>query len=316
MEKIQDFFKHVGERLRNPFIFSYLISWLIANYKIVVGLCFYSIEELQLDGYNSYLDLISDELVWWRSILIPLIGASVYTFGFPYFRRYIVLKYTEINKGQEEKTLDILKDGYISTDKYLRLRESYKDSQSKLVEVISDESKFLKQRNDLNEQISNLRKDVSSLQIDKEKLQNYVKDLESFKAPRNIDFLEGIWEGLTQKVNDRSYSFIFNFDLRNKVVYLDFDNKTYALPIRALMTFEITVYFEFREILAKRPSVPTTNTGIYASLPRLEPTEGVDIFHHKLGLDGSGYYIFKMVSDREIRCFSTLKDDFTLHKTT
>jgi len=178
LERIQDFFKHVGERLRNPFIFSYLISWLISNYKIVIGLFFYTNYQLKADGYNSYFDLIDKTTNWQTCLIIPLIGALAYTFAFPYFKRLVVLLYTRINQGQEVKTLKILEEGSISTVKYLRLRDEYKQSQAKLEEVIQDESKFFSQRRDLNEQVSNLRKENLGLQGDIIKLQQSVAILE------------------------------------------------------------------------------------------------------------------------------------------
>ncbi len=207
MEKIQQFFRHIGERLSNPFLFSFLISWLIANYKVIIGLCFYSISDLKVDGYNSYLDLIEKSVTIWTGVVIPLLGASIYTFAFPYFRRWVKLIYITINQGEEKRTLEILKNGNISTNKYLRLRESYKQSQARLAEVIADESSFFKQRDDLNKQIDRLRNEVLSLNEEKEKSHKHLSQLENFKAVRNVEFLNGTWEGITGKEKNRSSTF-------------------------------------------------------------------------------------------------------------
>lgn len=260
MEKIQDFFKHIGERLRNPFLFSYLISWLIVNYKVVVGLFFY-----KLNDYESYINLIEKETSWKTNFLYPVIGAFIYTILIPLLKREIILFHTWINQGQEKRTLNILKEGYISTDKYLRLRDSYKQSQAKLVEVIDDESKFLKQRNDLNEQVTNLRTELIQSNDKLNTLEKEIAPLKILKTSTDLSFLSGRWTGAYNRIDVGSLTTIdFNLEQKtikitgikgnkninaelfidtimksNKIIYLDF-LQTDNFPI------ELDRYFIFR----------------------------------------------------------------------
>jgi len=313
LERIQDFFKHVGERLRNPFIFSYLISWLISNYKIVIGLFFYTNYQLKADGYNSYFDLIDKTTNWQTCLIIPLIGALAYTFAFPYFKRLVVLLYTRINQGQEVKTLKILEEGSISTVKYLRLRDEYKQSQAKLEEVIQDESKFFSQRRDLNEQVSNLRKENLGLQGDIIKLQQSVAILEKFKEPRDVEFLNGEWKGVARNGNSE-IAFEFRFDINKNRVFIKYEGY-YVVSIVALIRFDKIVYFEFIGI-EKAHDVHFSSQFVNYSNPSIrQPTYNVDVLQNKLPLqDAGGYYIFKLDNDLEMKVYSRLFNPFLLRK--
>lgn len=248
MEKIQDFFKNVNERLRNPFLFSLLISWLIANYKVVIGLCFYSIADVKLDGYNSYFDLISQSVTWKTGILYPIIGAIIYTFIIPLLRMIIVLYYTRINQTQEKRALNILKDGYISTEKYLRLRENYKQSQDQLVKVIDEESEFLKKRGDLMLRIENLRKESTEANNKIESLENELAPLRVLKEKTDRSFMAGEWFGAFIMDNIEVDNQIeFEIDLSLMQMKLKLKGLPFGSPfsIVNLMRSDRTIFLEF-----------------------------------------------------------------------
>ena len=313
MEKIQQFFRHIGERLSNPFLFSFLISWLIANYKVIIGLCFYSISELSIDGYSSYLDLIAKSVTWWTGVLIPLIGASLYTFAFPYFKRWVKLIYLRINQGEEKSSLEILKNGSISTVKYLRLRESYVQSEKHLRQVIDEESEFFKKRTELNEKISDLRKEVSDLQNENEKLNKTLTPLKEFKELRDVEFLNGSWEGITGNRENQSSTFEFKFEIEKNAVSLKLNDRMFLIPIVVLVRFKGTFYFEFKKVEEKAPFVNSPNYGVYSRQDELKAIVDIDLLQNRLYSE-RGYYIFKIETEDEIRCYSRLDDYFTLHK--
>lgn len=85
METLKDFFSDLKDRISNPFVSSFVISWLILNYQIVIALFFYKQVELRADGYTSYLDVIASCYNLNTMIKYPLGIAALYTFVVPFF---------------------------------------------------------------------------------------------------------------------------------------------------------------------------------------------------------------------------------------
>jgi len=79
MDTVKDIFKDLKDRISSPFFSSFIISWMIFNYQIVIALLFYKQSELKADGYTSYLNLIKN---CWDSrymITYPLTAAVLYS---------------------------------------------------------------------------------------------------------------------------------------------------------------------------------------------------------------------------------------------
>jgi len=96
-------------------------------------------------------------------------------------------------------------------------------------------------------------------------------------------------------------------------VSLKFNDGVIILPIIALMRFETAIYFEFERILKKADPVNTINYGVYSALDNFKEIDNVDLLQIKLN-SKRGYYIFKIETSDEIRCYSRLDDYFTLNK--
>ncbi|MCC6288189.1 MAG: hypothetical protein IT249_09920 [Chitinophagaceae bacterium] len=254
MEKIQDFFKHVGERLRNPFLFSYLITWLIANYKIIVGLFFYTSYGLKDDGYKSYFDLIDKTKNWWTCLWIPLIGAVLYTFIIPLLRIAIQLFYTWINQWQEKKTLKILGNGSISTKKYIILRENYKESEKRLQNIVDDDIKFMSERTKLHTQVQELTNSLNKTNAQLIGVQEKASQLDIIKRNTDVSFLHGTWNGAFIAENfsvNNEIEFDINLqkeELRLKLTGIIFPN---PFAITKLMRSDRTI---FLELMALQPA--------------------------------------------------------------
>lgn len=152
MERIQDFFKELGTRIKNPFYISFFISWLIANYKIFVGLFFYSIEELRFDGYSSYFEMIKGESSWSTSLYIPLIAAIGYTVLTPLIKWLVSWFYLWIGQKQELSESKLLGTSILGR-KYLRTQERLKEYEKKLTKTLDEEGEFLSARDKLQSEL-------------------------------------------------------------------------------------------------------------------------------------------------------------------
>lgn len=196
-DSIKEFFKDVKERSSSPFFSSFIISWLIINWRIPIGLLFYKNSELAVDSYLSPIDLIEKNYCLGKSIIAPLIGACVYTIGFPYLKAQILLHNVRINKYRREKSQEITKTLSIPMSEFLELSEKREESEKQLREVLNDKSNYKEQRKSLEKERddANLNRDAI-----KTTLQNYF-DLQ------NPEILNGIWDYIdtTNNSNDESW---------------------------------------------------------------------------------------------------------------
>lgn len=125
MEKVSDFFSELKERLSNPLVLSFLISWCIWNYKIVIGVIFYKLPELKLDGYHSYLDLIQRESSLQRFLWFPLTFAICYTIFFPLIKIGIQAIGAAADTWGVKLNLWITKNYSVPIEVYLNQEEKY-----------------------------------------------------------------------------------------------------------------------------------------------------------------------------------------------
>jgi hypothetical protein len=152
MDKLSEFFKELKDRFSNPFFFSFAVSWVCINWKIWVGLFFYSIADLQKDGYSSYIDMISRNISWLNSLFFPFGLAMLYTFGFPIFRNMIVAFNSWNQKWGMDLALKYAKGGKVPVEKYIQLREIYEKRTRLLDEILANESKFINENEALRDE--------------------------------------------------------------------------------------------------------------------------------------------------------------------
>lgn len=74
------------ERVSSPFIFSFVISWLISNYKIIMVILTDQTDYYLLE-YKIWL--VNEYINYCNSLIYPLIGATLYTFVYPFADRKI-----------------------------------------------------------------------------------------------------------------------------------------------------------------------------------------------------------------------------------
>lgn len=188
MKKIQEILDQFNERFSNPFIFSYVLSWIIFNWKIVVALLWYDSSQIKLSGANSIFDFIEINSDMERGVLYPLIGAFAYTFGMPIFKNVVKAFNSWASKWGTNWSLNILKNGQISVNKYLKLRDEYQERTKILSDVIAQENEYIERFGTLqteNLEIKDRNNELSRKIIDCESI------IDNFS---NSKILDGRWE--------------------------------------------------------------------------------------------------------------------------
>lgn len=153
---MNDLLKSINLRLNNPFIVSFIISWIFWNWPIVVGLLWYNATTLPQYGYPNYKALIMDYADVWKNYILPLCFAVAY----PYLKLGFTALQTTVNAIDERTTKRLSGKGYIPTQKFLDLRDQYETNIQKLSDVISKETEVI------NENL-NLRTKLSEIEVEK-----------------------------------------------------------------------------------------------------------------------------------------------------
>lgn len=195
MDTLKNLFSDLKDRLTNPFTSSFIITWLITNYRIPVGLFFYKQNELWRDRYHSYIDLIRDNLSWWEMFWIPLLGAAFYTFVFPWLKVAIHAYRAWIDIKDTNNLKKVQKEQLISKQEYVDLQNQY-------FTVVKENSELTQQNS----------KQLQSLITAQQNDIKYLNNSEQLQKLKNLNekrtfYSEGKWlegEWLIHKIDDES----------------------------------------------------------------------------------------------------------------
>ncbi|WP_291097878.1 MULTISPECIES: hypothetical protein [unclassified Flavobacterium] len=105
MDKVSNILNNIKDRLSNPLIFSFLLSWLIFNWEITVALVWYDKSQINAEGCKSIFEFIQYKLDnRCGSFFFPFIIAIIYTLGFPYLKYGImILNKKALNWGKRNE---------------------------------------------------------------------------------------------------------------------------------------------------------------------------------------------------------------------
>lgn len=173
---MKNFLAEINERTRSPLIYSFLIAWVIFNWKIPVSLLFEDVKELEAHGYYSHLQFIQAKLNWSKGLVHPLLSSVIYTFVFPFVRNGISIFNAWINRWGSHYTLNISKKGKISLEKYIDIKKELDYQLSNLEQTIIKEASYLKEN-------TQLKKDIDLLK----------DDFENISKSRNPILIDGFW---------------------------------------------------------------------------------------------------------------------------
>ncbi|MEJ2881523.1 hypothetical protein [Pedobacter sp. GR22-6] len=181
MENFEEFLKDLKNRLSNPLLLSFFISWCVWNWPIVVALVFYSHDEVIRDGYKSFFDIINQRQNTCKMIVWPALSSLVYTFAFPYLVSFIKLQNARISSKNDDDILKATKDDWMPVKKYMKLMERTRETSSQLKQLIENEEPLNTENVNLRAEISLLKENVSKESQGKVKaiddLSKIIKDL-------------------------------------------------------------------------------------------------------------------------------------------
>src|SRR5258706_6621972 len=119
MEKATEILNSIKERLSNPFIFSFILSWLLYNWQIPIALTWYNAQNINATGYGSIFDLIANQVQKDGSFRNPFIISIIITLAVPIFRIVFSTFNAGVTRLGNFLFFEISKKSNISTSRYL-----------------------------------------------------------------------------------------------------------------------------------------------------------------------------------------------------
>lgn len=243
---LTDTLNAMKERLSSPIFGTFLISFLIWNWEIPVGL-FLPLEQLQSLKYDNYFDLINKHSKW-VAFIFPTLFTLFYAIPFPFIKNHLKSWNDYSEKHADNYWLNRVKNVSIPISKYFTLRKDYENNLEQLLTVIASESKYMNEKSDLNTKLL--------------QLENTVNIYESMNNYNNLDYYQGMFlinnllgNGLTEQtyliennrlhpvINNRKLphiatisSIAFN-NLRNELLLIIIDNSINLIIPHCLKIF-------------------------------------------------------------------------------
>jgi hypothetical protein len=188
MTSLSDLLSGIRERVSNPLIFSFIISWLIFNWQIPTALFFVDAQEIRVHGFNSVFELVANRLSDRASWLTPLGAAFIYTLVFPFLRNIINAFNAWTTKWGNTWVFGISKSSNVSTEKYLNLKLQYERRTELLEKAIASETEVSTTNSNLQTQILEERVKNNELLAEKNKFEEF------YKIASDSGMLNGRWE--------------------------------------------------------------------------------------------------------------------------
>lgn len=243
-ELLNTFFKSTEERIKNPFIGSFITSWIVFNWKPII---FLILSSKIIESKIVYIEENFSNI--WYVFLFPLIAGIFYVLILPYINLVFdeLLKYSVIKRNSAiiSKKIQIIQDEEKLAIEEIKLEEAKteyreRNTHNKLVEELQNQIKnteelmlkekerssklnkelkdeFAQRENMINEEISNLQKRISDSRAENFELkeaiyskENRIQELSS-RLKENEEDVNTIYFDngleLTERMINGSYSY-------------------------------------------------------------------------------------------------------------
>jgi hypothetical protein len=221
MKFLENLFDPIAERAKSPFISSFVISWLLWNWRFLILLFWPS--KIVYGNAEQLLGWVANTVTFWSGLTYPLLSSAAYILIYPWLNRQII-KFTEEQKLiTQNKQLEIIGRLGVTGKRFIDMRERFIKEQTKNIqsdeEILrltgeienwKDSLKQQSQRNmSLEEEHRNIMVDtrtvledqINALNNDSAVLKKKLSNLEN--RHHCSSFFDGRWD-YVRKINNRS----------------------------------------------------------------------------------------------------------------
>ena len=160
METIKSIYFEIQERLRNPVISTFFISWLFWNWKISLLTLHFLTDSNSSVTIDDYVCKVQNYATIGLSIIHPLLTVIFYIMIFPFIRNGVSYIQTRFERSKTELELNASKGSSVSIEKYMVLRNDYMSKIKELESVIAGESIQIKKNDELSQKINQLNHEL------------------------------------------------------------------------------------------------------------------------------------------------------------
>ncbi|HMG66143.1 MAG TPA: hypothetical protein VK588_00600 [Chitinophagaceae bacterium] len=187
MEKLKELWSNIRDRLTNPLVFSFLCSWIVFNWKIVIALLWYDTSQIQKAGFTTIFDFVSKTINDQDSFWHPLFFAVGYTVFMPLVKNLIRALYSWMSKWGENWNLKIMRGGKIPIEKFFRLRDDYDKRTTLLESIISKETQLTTEYNSVKTELLEAQSSENNLK------QQLIEQNTTASRSKDVTLLNGHW---------------------------------------------------------------------------------------------------------------------------
>lgn len=186
-ETIDDLLTSLKDRFTNPLAFSYLCSWLVINWRVVLALFWNEAVEGEVRASGGLIAFVAGQFSWCRSFWMPLFAGVLLVLLLPLGRAALQMFYAYVNREATNRVLGIKGEGMISVRSYLRLREDYRGRTERLMEIVQQDTEAAGERARLDAQIVELERSKIAIAKDLQQVDSL------YKKTTDIGVLDGWW---------------------------------------------------------------------------------------------------------------------------
>jgi hypothetical protein len=188
MDTLKDFLTDLKDRISNPLVSSFVISWCFFNYRIPVALIFYKQNEIHWDKHKSFIDLIDSRQSNWRMIIFPALVAIGYTVLFPFIKAGIKIFNSWLTSATDTNILERTNHHSVPVELHMALLESLTETKERFEKVIKNQSVMIVKNTELeNKNREILESSRTTLLEYKETFDKRVEEIERSHSNRLDD---------------------------------------------------------------------------------------------------------------------------------
>lgn len=202
-QKTHDFFKDIKDRLSNPFFISFIISWLIYNWPIVITVVLYNSYALKADGYVSFYDMINQSQNTCRMIWYPLISGIAYCVIYPWIKAGFEWIQANANSWSETEVIKATESGWMPFKRYIELRDIMQENINQLQDLNKEQSGLTIENNKLKTDILDLDTQIRGLESE---IQEKEFEITRLIELTSVNKMDGYWAVEIKDENGKEHS--------------------------------------------------------------------------------------------------------------
>jgi hypothetical protein len=216
---IKEITDELKSRVNNPLIGSFLIAWLLINWKVFILLFFYKQSELVLNEYKSFLDVITKNITLLNGFIWPAVASVSYIIIFPIIKHCVVWYLTTISVRSDNIVLNekikALPYQKALKDKDIIIEDKNKDIEE-LRNIISLKDNEIRQQ---KSEIDTLKNFNSTLEGDKKVINDR---LTTINNRNDYEFFHGIWDvSFVNSFAEEERIVKENWKIRSREIYVN-----------------------------------------------------------------------------------------------